>query len=97
MPLKATIDISQATGRDGAIDHVVKIQSGAASNGPGRLLYSGERGDWYLVKDVEGVCVVHVPDLSKGQSPRRMNVADVLLAGGPEREELMRLIGTLVD
>jgi hypothetical protein len=97
MAFKATIDIPQTTGRDGAIDHVAKIQDSGGSHGPGRLLHSGERGDWYLVKDEQGVCIIHIPDLSTGRDCRRLDVASVLVAGGPEREELLRLIGTLID
>ncbi len=96
MPLKATLDIPQETGRDGAIDHIAKVQNGGGSHGPGRLLHSGEKGDWYLVKDDEGMCVIHIPNLALGQSPRRMDVVDVL-QGGPARDELLRLIGSLVD
>ena len=97
MSLKATLEIPETTGRDGAIDHVAKMQNHGTARAPGRLLHSGERGDWYLVKDAEGVCVVHIPDLAIGRSVRRIDVADVLVAGGPERSELLRLIGTLVD
>jgi hypothetical protein len=96
MALKATLDIAQETGRDGAMDQFAKMQEGGRSRGPGRLLYSGDKGDWYLVRDDEGVCVIHIPDLSKGQSPRRMDVADAL-RGGPARDELLRLIGGLID
>jgi hypothetical protein len=35
--------------------------------------------------------------MSTGASVRRMEIADVLVAGGPERTELLRLIGTLID
>jgi hypothetical protein len=96
MPLKATLEIPQETGRDGAIDHIARMQNGGKSQGPGRLLHSGEKGDWYLVKDAGGVCVIHIPNLSLGQSPRRMDVVDAL-QGGPARDELLRLIGGLVD
>jgi hypothetical protein len=96
MAVKATLNIPEPTGRDGAIDHIVKLQDGSSARGPGTVLHSGSRGDWYLVKDEGGVCVIHIPDLAKGQSARRMSVVDVLMAGGPEREELIRLIGTLV-
>jgi hypothetical protein len=97
MALKATIDIPQGTGRDCAIDHVVKLQNGASASSSCRLLFSGEKGSWYLARDLSGVYVAFIPDLSVGREVRRIDVADVLVAGGPERDELLRLIGTLVD
>ena len=99
MDIKATVNVAEFTGRDGAVDHVAKYQEAGAPRAAGRLLHSdsGDRGDWYLTRDAQGVCIIHIPDLSAGKSPRRMDVADVLLCGGPERDELLRLIGTLVD
>ena len=97
MALKATIDIPQSTGRDGAMDHVVKLQNGAAATSSCRLLFSGEKGSWYLARDLSGVYVAFIPDVSSGKEVRRLAVVDVLVAGGPERDELLRLIGTLVD
>lgn len=97
MATKATLEIPQSTGRDGAIDHVAKLQESGSRIGPGRLLHSGVKGDWYLVREPTGIGVVHIPDMTTGASPRRMEVADVLVAGGPERTELLRLISTLID
>ena len=54
MAVKATLNIPEPTGRDGAIDHIVKLQDGSSARGPCTVLHSGPRGDWYLVKD-EGV------------------------------------------
>ena len=97
MVTKATLEIPQSTGRDGAIDHVAKLQDSGLRTGPGRLIHSGADGDWYLVREPAGICVVHIPDMSTGSSVRRMGIADVLAAGGRERTELLRLIGTLID
>jgi hypothetical protein len=97
MGLKATINIPQSTGRDGAMDHVVKLQNEGLSKNSCRHLFSGEKGSWYLAKDLTGVYVAFIPDLGSGRDVRRIDVVDVLVAGGPEREELLRLIGTLVD
>jgi hypothetical protein len=97
MGLKATINIPESTGRDGAMDHVANRQNGGLSKNSCRHLFSGEKGSWYLAKDLTGVYVAFIPDMSAGRDVRRMNVVDVLVAGGPEREELLRLIGTLVD
>jgi len=97
MATRATIAIPQITGRDGAMDHGVKLQNGPAASSSCRLLFSGEKGSWYLARDLTGVYVAFIPDLSNGKEVRRMNVVDVLVAGGPERDELLRLIGTLVD
>jgi len=97
MGLKATINIPQSTGRDGAMDHVVKLQNEGSSKNSCRHLFSGEKGSWYLAKDMTGVSVAFIPDLASGRDVRRIDVVDVLVAGGPERNELLRLIGTLVD
>jgi hypothetical protein len=97
MALKATIDIPHSTGRDGAMDHVVKRQNGGLSTNACRHLYSGEKGSWYLARDLTGVYVAFIPDMSSGKDVRRMDVVDLLVSGGPERDELLRLIGTLVD
>jgi hypothetical protein len=97
MGLRATINIPRTTGRDGAIDHVVKRQNKGMEKNACRHLFSGEKGSWYLAKDVTGVYIAFIPDLSSGRDVRRLKVEDVLVAGGPEREELLRLIGTLVD
>jgi hypothetical protein len=97
MAFKATIDIPQSTGRDGAMDHVVKRQNGGLSKNACRHLYSGEKGSWYLARDLTGVYVAFIPDMSSGKDVRRMDVVDLLVSGGPERDELLRLIGTLVD
>ena len=97
MGLKATINIPESTGRDGAMDFVVKRQNGGLSKNSCRHLFSGEKGSWYLAKDMTGVYVAFIPDVSTGKEVRRLNVVDVLVAGGPERDELLRLIGTLVD
>jgi hypothetical protein len=97
MGLKATINIPESTGRDGAMDHVVKLQNGGLSKDSCRHLFAGEKGSWYLAKDTTGIYVAFIPDASTGRDVRRMDIVDVLVAGGPEREELLRLIGTLVD
>jgi hypothetical protein len=96
MALRATLDVPLCTGRDGAIDHVVKLQDGGSQKGACRLLHAGEKSSWYLANDKSGVYVAYIPDVSTGQDVRRLEIADVLVAGGPERDELLRLIGTLV-
>lgn len=97
MGVRATINIPESTGRDGAMDHVVKRQNGGLSKNACRHLFSGEKGSWYLAKDMTGVYIAFIPDMVTGRDVRRMKVEDVLVAGGPERTELLRLIGTLVD
>ncbi|MBX9772921.1 MAG: hypothetical protein K2Y71_00805 [Xanthobacteraceae bacterium] len=94
---RATINVPESTGRDGAMDHVVKRQNSGRAGAACRHLFSGEKGSWYLAKDVTGVYIVFIPDLATGRDVRRMNIEDVLVAGGPERRELLQLIGTLVD
>jgi hypothetical protein len=98
MAIRATTDNSEATGRDGAIDHVVKSDL-KASRPIGRLFYASSNGDlWYLVRDFEGVAVVHVPNAPSGGRVDRVGIAEFLISGdGPEHQELLRLIGALVE
>jgi hypothetical protein len=97
MALKATIGIPHQTGRDGAMDHVARLQENGSQESSCRLLHADGKESWYLARDASGVYVARIPDLSEGKEVRRMDVADVLVAGGSERDELLRLIGTLVD
>ncbi len=67
-----------------------------------RLLYSSENGDrWYLVREPasERVRVRHEPNVASGGQVSELEVADFLLRGGrgPERTELLRLIGMLIE
>jgi hypothetical protein len=67
-----------------------------------RELYRSANGDrWSLVRDAESgrVIVRHEPNLSSGGRPSDVEVGDFLVRGGlgPEKQELLRLIGTLVD
>ena len=52
--------------------------------------------DQLAAMDVDKILPAH-GDVSTGKEVRRLEVVDVLVAGGPERDELLRLIGTLVD
>jgi hypothetical protein len=67
-----------------------------------RELYSSPNGDrWYLARDVDlgQVFIRHEPNLPSGGKAADLEVGMFLrLSGqGPEREELVRLIGTLVE
>jgi hypothetical protein len=67
-----------------------------------RELYRSANGDrWSLVRDVESgrVIIRHEPNLSSGGRPSDVEVGDFLVRGGlgPEKQQLLRLIGTLVD
>src|SRR6266542_2801395 len=97
MEKKATIEQPlQMTGRDGAIDHVAKMQDVTAGS-LGRRLYASPNGDtWYLVRDMIGIAVVHVPNAASGGRAKRMELGEFLIRGGngPEHQELMRLIGS---
>jgi hypothetical protein len=96
--IKATTEFPESTGRDGAVDHAAKLQGPLPS--VGRPLYASSNGDrWYLVRDSAGVAVVHVPNESSGGKVQRMEIGDFLCrdGNGPERQELVRLIGTLVE
>ena len=67
-----------------------------------RGLYRSPNGDrWSLVRDPGSgrVFVRHEPNISSGGGASDMEVGDFLARGGhgPEHQELLRLIGTLVE
>ena len=67
-----------------------------------RELYRSPNGDrWSLVRDPGSgrVFVRHVPNLSSGGRASDIEVGDFLVRGGhgPEHQELLRLIGTLIE
>jgi len=100
---KATIEqLLQGTGRDGAVDLVVKMHAFGVlpHSAAARELYCSSNGDrWYLVRDSDRVSVVHVPNASSGGRIETLELREFLARGegGPEHQELLRLIGTLVE
>ena len=65
-----------------------------------RELYSSSNGDrWYLCRDADKVFVVHVPNVASGGKVENFAIGEFLAGGksGPAHQELLRLIGTLVD
>ncbi len=67
-----------------------------------RELHRSANGDrWSLVRGAGSgrVVVRHEPNRSSGGLPSDMEVGDFPVRGGlgPEKQELLRLIGTLVD
>ncbi len=65
-----------------------------------RRLHSSPNGDhWILVCTNDSVMVRHEPNASSGGRASETTVGDFLVRGGhgPEKEELIRLIGTLAD
>lgn len=67
-----------------------------------RRLYSSVNGDrWYLARDTEArhVFIKHEPNASSGGRPSDIEIGEFLVRGGsgPEHQELLRLIGTLVE
>jgi hypothetical protein len=66
-----------------------------------RLLYSSSNGDqWFLVRDPNGrVSISHEPNAASGGQASDIDIGTFLIGGGrgPEHQELLRLIGTLVD
>lgn len=67
-----------------------------------RQLYSSANGDrWYLVRDAATghVFVKHEPNASSGGQTSNIEIGEFLVRGGsgPEHQELLRLIRTLID
>jgi hypothetical protein len=100
---KAPIEqVLQSTGRDGAVDLIVKMHEFGVlpHSAAARELYCSSNGDrWYLVRDAGKVSVVHVPNASSGGRIQNFELREFLATGegGPEHQELLRLIGTLVE
>jgi hypothetical protein len=99
MATRATIDHLQSTGRDGAIDHMAKWLDDPPAGTKSRRLHTSPTGEtWFLVNDMAGPSVIHVPNGSSGGRADRMTIGAFLVAGdGVEQRELLRLIGKLVD
>jgi hypothetical protein len=65
-----------------------------------RKLYSSPNGDrWYLLRDASGeIFVRHEANVESGGTVSHIEIGDFLSSGrGPEQQELLRLIGTLLD
>lgn len=66
-----------------------------------RELYRSSSGDrWALALDPASgrVFVLHEPNLASGGRPSHIDIGRFLGTGhGPEQQELLRLIGTLVE
>ena len=64
-----------------------------------RPLYRSSSGDrWFLVRHEERVLVRHMPNAASGGTPSDIEVGAFLSRGrGPEQQELLRLIGTLLE
>ncbi|MXQ10488.1 hypothetical protein [Microvirga makkahensis] len=65
-----------------------------------RTLYSSPNGDrWYLIRDTSGeIFIRHEANVASGGHVAHIDLGTFLSSGkGPEHQELLRLIGTLVD
>ena len=65
-----------------------------------RKLYEGPSGDrWYLIGDPSGaVFIRHEANVASGGQVEHEDITTFLSRGaGPEQQELLRLIGTLVE
>ena len=66
-----------------------------------KLIYASSNGDqWFLARDVESgqVVVRHIPNPASGGDSIHMEI-DAFLSkdrGSPQRQELMRMIGSLI-
>ena len=100
---KASIEgVPRSTGRHGAVDLVATMQEFSVfpASPVTRELYCSSNGDrWYLCRDADRVSVVHVPNVASGGKVENFAIGEFLAGGksGPEHQELLRLIGTLVD
>jgi hypothetical protein len=99
---KATIEhVPQSTGRHGAVDLIAQMQEVGAfpRSAATRELYCSSNGDRWSCRDARRVSVVHVPNVASGGQVENLEIREFLArgGGGPEHQELLRLIGTLVD
>ena len=65
-----------------------------------RKLYSSPNGDpWYLIRDISGeVSIRHEANMASGGHVAHIEIGTFLSSGqGPEHQELLRLIGMLVE
>jgi hypothetical protein len=66
-----------------------------------RELYCSPNGDrWYLVREAHSgrPVVLHEPNAPSGGATSLISIGEFLAQGhGPEQQELLRLIGTLVE
>lgn len=65
-----------------------------------RTLYSSPNGDrWYLIRDTSGeIFIRHEANVASGGHVAHIDLGTFLSSGrGPEHQELLRLIGTLVE
>jgi hypothetical protein len=65
-----------------------------------RKLYDSPNGDhWYLICEPSGnVFVRHEANIASGGQVEHLAIGEFLSSGqGPEQQELLRLIGTLVE
>jgi hypothetical protein len=65
-----------------------------------RKLYSSPNGDrWYLIRDVSGeVFIRHEANMASGGHVAHIEIGAFLSSGqGPEHQELLRLIGLLIE
>ncbi len=65
-----------------------------------RKLYESPSGDrWYLIRDPSGaVFIRHEANVASGGHVEHIEVGTFLSSGGgPEQQELLRLVGTLVE
>ena len=64
-----------------------------------KLYVSSSGGRWYLIRDSSGaVFIRHEANMASGSHVEHVEIAAFLSGGqGPEQQELLRLIGSLVD
>jgi hypothetical protein len=65
-----------------------------------RKIYTSSNGDrWYLIRDASGhVFIRHEANVESGGHVAHIEIAAFLGSGqGPEHQEMLRLIGTLVE
>ena len=99
MPPRA-LSRTQASTRPLSSEHLAARPPGEPAGKAARELYHSPNGDrWLLIRDGAWVRVRHVANAASGGQVTEIDIASFLRQGGngPEKQELLRLIGELAS